>query len=1200
MTIALLVGANVACLVATAVSPSLEARSFSIASAVLELSAAVLMSPLALCKRSQSRCPSDLLCSFLTIKLLLDGARCRTLWLVEQSDHRVLAVAVLFTVSLSVKAVLLSLLALQNEAQEPEYTDPETSSPDAIASVFSISLYWWLNPLLRLGSRQVIGLDDLYPLDPVLRCARQAADAGGKHKTHDEPVTSLKLLYQATGMSALYPVLPRLIMVACAIAQAVLIRRILILLSYRPGDTNPNMRYGLIAATFLTYLCTALSTAWYGYLHERTLTRLRGYLIQHIYLHSTRISSFGGGASKSSTLIAADVESIYNGLRYAHELWAVPIQIGFATWLAYREIGMASLTAIALILFSCMILFAISPITMSRQRLWMATLQSRINMTSTVLSSLTALKIAGFSKAITIMLKRARAVEIHRGSYFRFMVSMSATLSQVSAVVAPVVVFATNQGGISATSAFATLSYLSIMTQPLMNAVQAVPMVLASMVCLERIGQFLSLPVHVDRRLSGSPPTPFSDEQNRKTSEEKTVAIDIHNASFRWGPDVRPVLHNVSIKVLKYTFAAITGPVGCGKSTLIHAILGEIPPETGGIVTFRANRVAYCAQTPVLAEGTLRYNVIGSLPFNKEKYTSVLEATVLIQDIKQLPQGDFTELQTGGETLSGGQRHRVALARALYHESDILLVDDILSGLDQKTKLLVLQQVFGPDGLLRKRGVTVLFTTNSALDAEIADQCIQISTSGKVVTWSNPNALSLAQTISFDDAKTSDSYQDNFQNLIRKDTDKTVEYTIEDRKEAAPPHRQPMNYTSSDAKTWLHYFSNVGVPSFALFSIFAIGFGVCITYPTIWVKKWTSDTTSRNSRSYYLGIYGGIAAACIISNLFMGLVVLMIFVRKAGTTLHDGIFQTVMTATLRYLTHTSVGTILTYFSQDLTIVDSQLAGVLVNLAATATITVGQAVLLIVSSPWLAISYPVLIIVLYTTRSAYVSTSTRLRVLDLQAKGPLVSHFLSTIQRLSTIRAFGTAADEINQNEFLCDTSQRPSYLLGMSQQWLVLVNNLVVTGLAVVVVSLATFLRMGPGSAGVALVTLITFGKNLADLIRAYTMVEISLGAVARLKSFAQETPREERCGETVAVSETWPAKGQVEIRNVTASYSGFWNQGPLALHEISLTVLPGEKVAIYGRTGRYVLIPSKIRSLASSKMSRSAEYVIVEKRPSS
>lgn len=185
-----------------------------------------------------------------------------------------------------------------------------------------------------------------------------------------------------------------------------------------------------------------------------------------------------------------------------------------------------------------------------------------------------------------------------------------------------------------------------------------------------------------------------------------------------------------------------------------------------------------------------------------------------------------------------------------------------------------------------------------------------------------------------------------------------------------------------------------------------------------------------------------------------------------------------------------------------------------------------------------------------------------------------THILSTIGGLATIRAFGWTGAEIKRSHALLDTAQKPSYLLGVTQQWLLLVVNMAMVVLAVLLVSLATVLHLGSGTIGVGLVTLITFARNAADAIRAYTMVEIALGAVGRLDAFCKGTPRETRAqvGESRAVSgvdEGWPTKGAVEMDAVSARY-GSAPDAPLALDGVSMSVAAGEKIAICGRTGRY------------------------------
>lgn len=1148
-------------------TPILQPRPATLASAVLELAAAALMSLLALLERRRTRYPSDLLCVFLAITIILDSARCRTLWLLVRLDSQATGAAASFTVSLAIKAALLFLVS-QRESPEPVFPGSSSQCPDNSAGLFSISCYWWLNPLVRLGYSRVLGLDDLYSLPAALACPQHAPGATERDSQSEEPAAVLKLVVQATGWTVLYPTLPRLCLIGFTVAQASLTRGILALLS-EPDGFDLDAEYGLILATFLVYLGIAMSTAWTGYLHERVLTRLRGSLIRSIYLHSTRMSAGSACTAKPSTLISVDVETVYNGLRNVHELWALPVQVAVAAWMAYRELGMASLAAIALIAATCVGVAAVSPLTVARQRAWMATLQSRIGKTSAVLGSMKTLKSSGLSRRIQAMLEKARADELHVGSYFRLVMSLSSTISQLPFVAAPVIVFATGPHPLDATIAFTALSYLSIMTQPLMTAIQVLPVALASHVCLQRIQQFLSSPGHVDKRVLGPTAHEAPDSEKADRSEHENLTVRISGASFSWTSGTKPVLRHVDVEVPSSTFAAITGPVGCGKSTMLHAVLGEITPSPGGLVAVNTSRVAFCAQSPVLCDGTVRENIIGPMPFNKARYREVLDATALTADMAQLPQGDATRLETRGETLSGGQRQRVALARALYHEPRLILVDDVLSSLDKRTGLAVACQVFGPDGILRKRGVTVLFSTNSASVAELADRCIEISSEGEVTQRLTPQSPPPSLPSFLDNEKKDKGFEGSAFTLGWNETN-----TADDGTPSGTPNREERKkevQKASDAKTWISYFARVGVLPNCLFAFSVLGFGFTMVYPTIWVEMWTADTSSQHSFAYWLGIYGALAASCLVASTAMGLVVLVLFVRRAGAAMHHGALSTAMGATLRYLMQTSVGTTLTHFSQDLAIVDGQLAGTLVNLAATATVACGQAVLLAVSTPWLAVGFPVTVAVLYLTARLYVPTSVQLRGLDLEAKGPLVAHALSTMSTLATIRAFGWLSHEADRNKVLLERSQRPSYFLGMAQQWLVLVNNLVVVALATGLVALATLLHPGAGTVGIGLVSLIALGRNLADMVRAYTMVEIALGAVARLTAFVRDTPRERKCAAPVAMGEAWPAGGAIRIDNVSASYDASSDGQSRALCDIRLEVAPGEKVALYGRTGRQV-----------------------------
>ncbi|KZL81945.1 abc transporter [Colletotrichum incanum] len=1198
VNIIILVCTKFAFFIVTAKIRTTSPKALAIASAVLDFMASIWMAPLSWLEHRRSHRPSLWLCSFLILTSLFDAVQCRTLWLLAlYHDASMRAAAVSFTVSLFFKVSLLALESRQKSQPLRNIRNAKPSSPEESAGVFSLGLFWWLNSLLRLGSRRMLQLGDLYPLHSALTCTSREEETMKPDPVHQEnaatspkpgKITALVLVARGLGSQAFLPVLPRLALSGFTLAQSLLVRRILDYLSDEQQRSNTNTKYGLIGATFMVYLGIAISSSFFGYLHERALTQLRGYLIQNVYLHATRMSPKPEiDRKKVLTLVTADVEGIYNGLRNAHELWVVPIQTAFAVWLAYREVGPASVGAIGIIVISCAAVTALSPRVVARQRGWMTSMQSRISKTSDLLSSIKGLRMTGLAPAAVPLIQNARADELRRGGYFRLMIALSATVSLCPATLAPVIVFATGPRLLDATRAFTTLSYLTIMTQPLGVFIQVVPIVLGSLVNLQRIEEFLLTSCHADYRLLG----PRPDEQSRiggvdeKVGRRTANAIEIRNASFGWSVEAQPVLRDVNIEIPTSCFAIVTGPVGSGKTTLLQAIMGEVATAKG-VVVVNTYRSAYCAQVPYLPRETIRANILADAPFNRERYERILAATSLVTDLEQLPMGDATKLDDRGETLSGGQKQRVALARALYQNVDLFIADDVLSGLDKETESLVFHRVFGPGGLLRRRGTTVILCTNSSMFVNMADLLINVEVDGSLTAKVNTQPPTTS-TFDFSMEETCNETPIKLEKASAKAS--SVEYESEDPglhpgKEKSAVlvsrgtpsgsvpeetiHKRPQ--VTSDSGTWLHYFSRIGWHYLLLFVFAASAFGVSTTYPTVWLEKWTRDnsfTPPQHLFAWYMGIYAFLAGSCLLFSFMVGIVVLVAFVRNSGAALHKQTLQTVMSASMQYLSQTPNGTILTLFSQDLSIIDGMLAGSLINLTSAVVITIGQAVLLVVSSAWLAISYPGLAAVFYFVRKMYVPTALRLRVLDLEAKGPIVTHVLSTLGGLTTIRAFGWTEDEIKRSHTLLDKSQQPSYLLGITQQWLLLVINLVMVVLAVVLVCLATILHLGSGVIGVGLVTLISFGRNLADGIRAYTMLEIALGAIGRVKVFGESTPCESEPKNSIVLDKDWPRNGKIEIAGVSARYDTTSNSS-LALEEISMSISPRDKVAICGRTG--------------------------------
>lgn len=233
--------------------------------------------------------------------------------------------------------------------------------------------------------------------------------------------------------------------------------------------------------------------------------------------------------------------------------------------------------------------------------------------------------------------------------------------------------------------------------------------------------------------------------------------------------------------------------------------------------------------------------------------------------------------------------------------------------------------------------------------------------------------------------------------------------------------------------------------------------------------------------------------------------------------------------------------------------------------------IGQASLLSSSTGYVAITFPFLFILSFYLQRGYLRTSRQLRLLDLEEKAPVYSQFLETLSGLATIRAFGWTASALALNHKLVDRSQRPFYLLIMVQQWLVLVLNLVTAALAILVAGVAVRLRDGVsvGLTGVSLLQLITLAETLKLLIQFWTSLETSLGAVARIKNFGEDTPDERLPGEDHRPSTNWLNSGAIELVHVSASYGQ--DLEAKALDDVSLKIESGQKIGVVGRTGRHV-----------------------------
>lgn len=1132
-------------------------------------------------EHTKSLRPSTIVTVYLFATVLCDIVRVRSVWLV---DDRTLGITLSCTLALELVTLLLELMEKQGYHTESD----KKQTPEEFAGMFNRSAYWWLNHLIRYGFTTTLSPADLYEMEERMNASvfnTIFQSVWIKHKL-SKPSKSvlLKTLSMTLWAKVLLPVPVKLAQLALLLCQPLALNRVL---SFLQSDESENVGYALIGAYAIIYLGIAIFGALYGYYKARFIAAVRCTLVIAIYGQTMSVALVNASDSAALTLMSTDVGRVCGSAGMIHEIWANILQLGIATWLLQRQIGLVCLAPVVISTILAICTMWVSSRAGPRQGAWMQKLSLRINDTSTLLLSLKSAKLTGIVQQLANRVLQLRHAEVITANGFRKIVALAITFAFTPSIIAPPITFAIQiatsssaQESLSLSKIFTSLSLILLMTGPLSSLFQNIPNVLGSFASIRRIQAFLLASSSPDAQ-SIPKSTHTLPNEKAASSEQKGGEVNetsgqnfiasIRDGTFGWATnanDSSPVLRDVNIEIHRGGLTLIRGPVASGKSTLLAAILGETAQATGS-VTLGMTSTAYCNQTVWLQNKSIRSNVIVYLPFDAEWYSSVIEAVALKHDLQYWPEGDETVVGSNGAVLSGGQKRRVAMARAVYARKSVSIFDDSFTGLDATTERSIALNLFGPQGLLRRSAeATSIVVGHSETLTAMANSVITLSVDGRIVSQEHnrqieyPSAASAPPECSNGGEEAGTSVE---KPIISKDNDQT---------------QKPVG----DISAYMFYFRALGWRAAALFMLFQVTFGFFQTFPSVWLNWWATALDSGDKRiGYFLGIYSALQVFAVLSIFVLCWHTLTGVISKAGLRLHNLLLTTVINATLLFISSTDSGTILNRFSQDIELIDGQFPEALLDFFATAFMCLGQMALIASSSWYIAFSYPIIIAVVWFIQRYYLRTSRQLRLLDLEAKSPLYTHFRETLAGLATIRAFGWQKESIQVGMKHLDDSQKPYYLLLMIQQWLSLVLDLTVAGLALILISLSVVLRKS-GSTGftaVGLVSLISFNHCIKVLVQYWTQMETSLGALARIKRFSEEVVSESSVG--TAPSGEWPSTGHIKLTNASVNYKGYENfeyyliivtdtcyfrSGANELDNISLYLTPGQRLAVCGRSG--------------------------------
>ncbi|KAF9765371.1 hypothetical protein IL306_002342 [Fusarium sp. DS 682] len=935
----------------------------------------------------------------------------------------------------------------------------------------------------------------------------------------------------------------------------------------------------------------------------------RGQLISMLYDKATDISLTAANPTAALTLMSADIERIDTGWRTAHDVWANLMEIVIVVYLLGRQLGIACLIPVGAAIFSIIGSVIAVSFVMARQAEWLEAIERRITVTSQMLGNMKGVKMCGLSHVLGARIQAMRTEELLISGRFRRLLIWNMVLAYLAPIFAPILTFTAysllaqsrgGRGNLDTNRMFTSLSLFALLQDPLASFVTSLSSFMGSVGSFARIQSFLSTDSRVDNRViqednksdgssifkssarEGEMGSSMPEKEPKQLENELLQGslngntIIVQAGSFGYDKTQKPILSNINAAVPSEKFTLIVGPVGSGKSTLLKSFLGEVGVMAGS-VQISNSEIAYCDQTPWHMNGKVRDSIIGFSRVDERWYQRVIDVCTLREDLAQLPRGDLTTIGSKGLVLSGGQSQRVSLARAVYAQKRMIILDDVFSGLDAHTENAVFHNLLGNQGILRQLKMTIIIASSRANRLPYADHIICLDGTGIGCEQGSFDKLS------------------KYDNYVSRSSASMADWTYNQVHATAPPAESSgcalneldvelleeieddASRRTGDVAIYMYYIRAIGWIPTSIFILAICAFIFCQSFPTIWLNWWAAANAKEpfTRLGYYLGIYamlGGLAIVFLVLSTWQMIVTM---VPLSGNNFHQSLLNCVLNAPMSFFAATDTGVTINRFSQDLQLIDMDLPLSALNTFATFVLCIAEMILIAAGSYYTAIAFPFLFLALWAVQHVYLRTSRQLRFIDLEAKSPLYTLFTESITGLATIRAFGWRDALEKKHHELLDRSQRPFYLLYAVQRWLTLVLDMFVTAIAVLVMVLVTQLRgvLPAGLIGVALVNIIQFSQHLKLLMTFWTNLETHIGAISRIKSFTSETPSEHESQEREQPPSTWPSKGTIVFDNVSAGYSGKssmvsclfrmidLHSGRITVDEVDISTIPREEV---------------------------------------
>ena len=629
-------------------------------------------------------------------------------------------------------------------------------------------------------------------------------------------------------------------------------------------------------------------------------------------------------------------------------------------------------------------------------------------------------------------------------------------------------------------------------------------------------------------------------------------------------------LNNINLTVKEGEFICIIGEVGSGKSSLIQAILNNMIIQQKDNTKIIVNgKISYVGQEAWIQNNTVQNNILFYQPYDVQKYHKILSLCELNQDLNSLAGGDLTEIGEKGVNLSGGQKARISLARAMYCDNDIFIMDDPISALDAHVGKNIMHNCI--IGYLK--GKTRILATHALQYTCFADR-IYYMQNGEI-KWQGTYQELIKEKFYSEFAEKINSKINEEKAKNGKVKDKDKDNNIKTNKNISLNKGTIQRITKDEGKeigkinkkVFLSYFSYIGGMNFcsALLLTLISWQGLRIM-SDLWLGYW-SEHQGEKSNTFFFIIYGITAMGGSLFNYFRTRVITSGSI-NCSTKLHNEMIISLINAPIN-LFHDTVpkGQIFNRLSKDLPTVDTYTMYWFMTLTAFGSSFLGAVFVCSLYEKDCLIFLPIFIILCWILYRFYINCSRELNRIEGILNSPILNLVNETIPGTATIRAYNLQNKYIELFQNKVDEHYKLLYYINGTGQWYLLCLNLLSMLFLtyIVVMTLMHKNKFTPRIIGIILTYSLVLQEDMIEFLSSFSNFENTMTKMERSLSYTKIISERPQTLTSDLALRDWPSKGEILFENYNVKYR---NDLDIVLKNINFHLKPGEHLGVVGRTG--------------------------------